>query len=148
MPRLRTTLTCLSILLGAAIAPGAAQASAYEAGGLQFSTDNYVAHENAGYATITIARGDTNRDAWAYYSVTGLSHPCGGQPCTATPPNNGSGVEYTPADFIPMGGKLELPAGASSASFQVKIVDHHFATMNKTVSVGIFNSYNQGLAGR
>ena len=34
MPRLRTTLTCLSILLGAAIAPGAAQASAYEAGGL------------------------------------------------------------------------------------------------------------------
>ena len=145
---LRRSLTCLSILLGAAFAPSAAQAFDYEPGGLQFSADNYSVHENAGSATITITRGDASRDAWAYYSVTGLGHDCLGQPCTATPPDNGVGVDRTPPDFTTTSGKLELPAGVNSASFSVRIVDHHFATIDKTLLVGIFNAYNQGHAGR
>ncbi len=148
MPRLRSSLICLSILLGAAFTPAAAQAFDYEPGGLQFSADNYSVHENAGSATITITRTDASRDAWAYYAITGLAHSCGAQNCTATPPNNGTGVNYTPPDFTTTSGKLELPVGVTSASFQVQVVDHHFATINKTVSLGIFNAYNQGHAAR
>ena len=144
MPALRRFLTCLAILLGCALAPATAQAFDYEPGGLQFSADNFYVHENAGYATITISRTNATNDAWAYYSVTGMGHDCLGTPCTATAPGDGSGVNHTPADFISDGGKVELPAGVYSATFPVQIVDHHFSTINKTVLLGIFNSYNQG----
>jgi endoglucanase len=145
MPRFRRTLTCLSILLGVALVPAAAQA---DPSGIQFSADNYSVHEYSGVATITVVRGDTSQEAHADYIAVGLGHPCGGQDCTATPPDNGVGVDHTPADFRATKGQLDFAPGQSSASFDVPIVDHHFQTIDKTVSVGIFAAWPQGTAGR
>jgi endoglucanase len=145
MPRFRRSLTFLSILLGCAFVPAAAQA---DPSGIQFASATYTAHEYSGVATITVVRGDTSQEAHADYIAVGLGHPCADQQCTATPPDNGVGVDHTPADFRATKGQLDFAPGQASASFDVPIVDHHFATIDKTVSVGIFAAWPQGTAGR
>ena len=88
---------------------------------------------------ITVVRGDASSDAHVAFIAVGDGHPCGGLGCTATPPDNGE----TPADFGPTKGWLNFPPGVRRESFSVPIVDHHFATIAKTVSLGLFASYPQ-----
>ena len=143
MPRLRRSLTCLSILLGcrarSPLPPRPTPAA------IQFSADNYTVHESSGFATITVVRGDTSQEAHADYIAVGLGHPCGGQACTATPPDNGVGVNHTPADFRATKGQLDFarrvkPARAST--FRSSTTTSQ--TIDKTVSVGIFAAWPQG----
>jgi endoglucanase len=104
------------------------------------SAANYTVRENAGRATITVVRGDTSVRAHVAYIAVGMGHPCGARQCTATPPDNGD----VPADFGPTKGWLDFPAGVARESFSVPIVDHHFSTIDKTVSIGLFASYPLG----
>jgi endoglucanase len=141
MSRLRTLLHLLAIVLGCLLLPAAAQAAGYDASGFRFSSDNYTVHQSDGDAVITIARGDTSREARAYYVAVGIGHDCGGTGCTAVPPHN-----WSPPDFITVNGSLDFPAGVASESFTVPIVNHGFSTLNKTFQVDIFNAYPQGIA--
>lgn len=127
--RFRSLIPLLAIGLSA-LAPAAAHASA---GDFRFSSDNYTVHENGGSAVITVTRSDAGVEAQIRYVAVGLNHPCGASSCTGVPPGNRS-----PADFGASKGMLDFPAGVSSETFTVPIVDHHFATIDKTVQVALF----------
>ena len=129
-----------AVLLGA---PAAFADSPYDPGGFRLSSANYAVHEHDGAATITITRTDTSEEAHAGYIAVGMGHPCGAQQCSATSPVD---AYHVPGDFRATQGTLDFPAGVASRSFQVPIVDHHFATIDKTVSVGIFASWPIGTA--
>ncbi len=142
MPRFRALLAGLVTVCGSALAPAMAHAAGFDATGFRFSSPTYTVHENAGSAVITVTRTDTSRDATAYYVAVGIGHPCGSGQCTATPPDNGD----TPKDFGATQGSLEFAPGVASETFTVPIVDHHFATISKTLQLAIFNSWNEGIA--
>jgi endoglucanase len=134
-PRLIAALLAAGCLL---TAPGA-QAHR-RSGGFELNAATYTVAQNAGRATITVVRGNTSRDARVAYIAVGMGHPCGARQCTATPPRNGD----VPADFGDTKGWLDFPRGVARESFSVPIVDHHFATIDKTVSVGLWASYPLG----
>ncbi len=142
MLRIRPLLSTLAVGLAFALLPTAAQAS-YDPSGFRFSAENYTVHEYSGYATVTVTRSDTSQVGHADYIAVGMGHPCGSTSCTATAPQDQYDV---PADFGATKGELDFPVGAASESFRVPIIDHHFATITKTVSVGIFASWPQGTA--
>jgi endoglucanase len=140
-PRLIAALFAVGCLLSTTPASAHARQGS---GGFALSAATYTVSENSGHAAITVVRGDARSDAHVAYIAVGMGHPCGGAACTATPPDNGD----TPADFGATKGWLDFPSGVRSRSFAVPIVDHHFATINKTVSVGLFASYPQPRSGR
>ena len=120
----------IAILIAALVAAAPSRAeSPYDPGGFRFSSPTYAVHENDGRAVITIVRSDTSREAHADYIAVGMGHPCGAAPCTATSPAD---AYHAPGDFAFTKGTLGFPAGVSSRSFAVPIVDHHFSTISKT----------------
>ncbi len=139
-----TRRALVAFLLAVAVsllAPAAGMANSYDPSGFHFSSPTYSVDENAGSAVITITRSDTSREAYAYYIAVGMGHQCGSSQCTATSPFDMHGV---PSDFGATKGTLDFPAGASSESFTVPIVDHHFTTISKTLSLDIYASYPIG----
>jgi endoglucanase len=130
------------LVIGCLLVPAAAQARR-TSDGFEMSAANYTVREDAGRATITVVRGDTRAEGHVAYIAVGMGHRCGASACTATPPDNGD----TPADFGSTKGWLDFPRGVGRESFSVPIVDHHFATIDKTVSLGLFASYPQGRSG-
>ncbi|MEA2147998.1 MAG: endoglucanase [Solirubrobacteraceae bacterium] len=130
------------LVLGSLLVPAAAQGRR-SSGDFGMSAASYTVHEYSGRAVITVLRGDTRAVGHVAYIAVGMGHPCGASACTATPPDNGD----TPADFGYTKGWLKFPRGVARESFSVPILDHHFATVTKTVSVGLFASYPQGRSG-
>src|SRR5579859_8080781 len=97
-------------LLGALLAPAAAQADAApDPTGFQLQSDALYVHESAGQAVVTIQRADTSQDAQIRYITRGDGTPCGGVECTAV-----DGI-----DFTSVKGLLDFPAGVASGSFSV-----------------------------
>ncbi len=127
------------IIVGCLLTPAAAQGRR-SSGGFQLSAATYTVHEASGRVVITVVRGDARALAHVAYIAVGEGHPCGGSGCTATPPGHGS----DPPDFGAAKGWLTFPAGVHRETFSVPIVDHHFATITKTFSVGLFASYPLG----
>lgn len=72
-----------------------------------------------------------------------MGHACGVLRCIAASRQD---AYHVPGDFQVTRGTLDFPAGVSTASFTVPIVDHHFSTISKTVSLGIFASWSIGTA--
>ena len=132
-------LIAVLFAVGCFLSPTPAQAR-HGSGGFQLSAATYTVSENSGRAVITVVRGDASSDAHVAFIAVGEGHPCGDSRCTATPPDHGS----DPADFGPTKGWLNFPRGVRSESFSVPIVNHHFATIDKTVSIGLFSSYPLG----
>ena len=130
-------------VVGCLAIPSAAQ-SRLSSGGFELSAANYTVREDAGRATITVVRADTSASAHVGYIAVGTGHRCGARACTATPPDNGD----TPADFGAAQGWLDFAPGVARGSFSIPIVDHRFATIAKTVSVGLFAAYPLGLGPR
>src|SRR5579862_7649190 len=142
MPRLRLLLSLFSVALGSFGLPAVAHAAGYDPNGFRFTSANFIVHENAGQAVITITRNDASQAATAYYVAVGIGHPCGSDPCNATPPHNSD----VPEDFGSADAGLAFPAGVSTESFTVPIIDHHQDTITKTFQVAIFNAWNEGIA--
>jgi endoglucanase len=124
------TLTFLPVaLLGALLAPAAAQADASpDPAGFQLQSEALYVHESAGQAVVTIQRTDTSQDAQIRYITLGDGTPCGGAECTAV-----DGI-----DFTSVKGMLDFPAGVASESFTVPIVDHGVQSVPKTIQVSLF----------
>jgi endoglucanase len=136
-------LIALLLTVGCLLIPSAAQGRRIS-GGFELSSASYSVHEYSGRAVITVVRGDSGVPAHVAYIAVGMGHPCGASACTATPPGNAD----APPDFGPTKGWLDFPLGVDRESFSVPIVDHHFATITKTVSLGLFTSYPQDRGGR
>lgn len=140
---LRLSIIIAALMAVLATASAASAASPFDPLGFQFSSPSYTVHENDGRAVITIVRSDTLLDAHADYIAVGMGHPCGAVECIATAPGD---AFHAPEDFQATQGSLDFPPGVSSASFTVPIVDHHFATIAKTISLGIYASWPIGIA--
>jgi endoglucanase len=134
-PRLIAAICAVGCLL----IPSAAQ-SRRSSGGFELSAASYTVREDAGRATITVVRTNTRTRAHVAYIAVGMGHRCGARPCTATAPGDAD----VPADFGVTKGWLNFAPGVARESFSVPIADHHFATIAKTVSVGLFSSYPLG----
>ena len=138
----RSLVVPLLAVLGSALVPAAARAATYDPNGFRFSSSTYSVHENQGQAVITVVRNDASQPATAYYIGVGIGHDCGGVSCNAMPVAHGE----DPADFGATQGALTFAAGQTSDTFTVKIFDHGFATIPKTLQLSIFNAWNQGIA--
>ena len=84
---------------------------------------------------ITIERGNTSQAAQIRYITLGDGVRCGTSECTAVDPD----------DFHSVKGELDFPAGVSSMTFAVPIVDHGTSDVNKTLSISLFGPSPIGL---
>jgi endoglucanase len=129
MLRLRRLMFLSLGLLGALLAPAAANADAStDPTGFRLQSSALTVTENAGQAVITIERADTSEAAQIRYITLGDGVPCGPAECTAV----------DPIDFSSVKGELDFPAGVASESFAVPIVDHGVQGAPKTIQVSLF----------
>ena len=123
-------------LLGALLAPAAAQADAStDPSGFRLQSSSLTVNENAGQAVITIERTDTTEEAQIRYITLGDGVPCGPAECTAV----------DPTDFTSGKGMLDFPVGVSQETFAVPIVDHGTSSVPKTIQVSLFSPSPIGL---
>jgi Glycosyl hydrolases family 6 len=123
-------------LLGALLAPAAAQADAStDPSGFRLQSSSLTVNENAGQAVITIERTDTTEEAQIRYITLGDGVPCGPAECTAV----------DPTDFTSGKGMLDFPIGVSQETFAVPIVDHGTSSVPKTIQVSLFGPSPIGL---
>lgn len=88
---------------------------------LQFSNSTYSVAENAGSAAITVTRtGETNSLVTVQFSTS---------PGTATPS----------ADYVPVVGIIAFPAGVTSQTFNVPIVNDTIDEPNETLTLNLSN---------
>jgi endoglucanase len=120
------------------IAAGAATAgaAAHDSGGFHLESSTLTVQESAGQAVITIERGNASQAAQIRYITLGDGVRCGTIECTAVDPD----------DFHSVKGELDFPAGVSSLTFAVPIVDHGTSDVNKTLSISLFGPSPIGLA--
>jgi len=103
-----------------------------------------IVHENAGQAVITVERSQAEAllPAQVRYITSGdgfnpaINAPfdCGGTPCTATSD-----------DFTSVKGELDFPAGATTDTFSIPIIDHGVSSTPKTLRVSLFGPSPIGL---
>jgi endoglucanase len=122
------TLPRILLPLLAALALLSAAASASAAGTVSLSADGYSVEENAGAATITVVRSDSNGHAEVRYGVW----------------TNHSATAYT--DYKPVSGRVDFQDGQSTATFQIPIVDDTDVEGDETVKLGIYGAYAAQLA--
>jgi endoglucanase len=131
---------CLAVLatfvLWSVLGCASAGAYSFDASGFRLQSSTLYVHENAGWAVITIERGDVSRNAQIRYVVGGVGFPCGAQQCTAT--------RY---DFTGTKGMLDFPAGVRSETFSMPIVDHGAYSLPKTSQISLFGPSPIGMAG-
>ncbi len=113
-----------------------AGAAAHDPGGFHLESSTLTVQESAGQAVITIERGNTSQAAQIRYITLGDGVRCGTSECTAVDPD----------DFHSVKGELDFPAGVSSMTFAVPIVDHGTSDVNKTLSISLFGPSPIGLA--
>ncbi len=144
----KTLRGLLPAFLGAAILvalllPGAAAADPLGFQ-IQVPAGGLVVHENAGQASVTVARDplESGMAAQVRYVTSGNGYDpdthapfdCGGTPCSATP-----------YDFTSVKGELDFQPGQTSMSFNVPITDHGTDSVPKTLQVALFGANPIGL---
>jgi endoglucanase len=117
---LRRTLTLVAFLVGLLI-PASAQADLPLLSGFRLSSALLFVHENAGYATITVTRGDTIFGGEVHYGDWHL---------TAAP-----GTDYTTTS-----GVLHFNSGQATASFEIPIIDQGIVGPPRTLTVGLYGA--------
>ncbi len=110
------------------------QLAVADPGGFHLTSGSLVVHEDAGDAVITVQRSDTRREGYVGYVAVGPGHPCGPSQCSA---------QYD-WDFTFVQGTLTFPAGVTTASFEIPIIDHHAATIPQTIEVSIYGGWPGG----
>jgi endoglucanase len=142
---LRRLLACAGALgLALALAPAAARANDPVGFQIQVPLGGLVVHEDAGAATIVVARdpAESRGAAQVRYITSGNGYDpdtnapfdCGGSPCSATP-----------YDFTSVKGELDFAPGQTSMTFSVPITDHGTDTVPKTLQVALFGANPIGL---
>jgi endoglucanase len=119
-PSLLLTL-CLPLLTAGAARAGVPA----DAGGFHFAQPAFSVHESGGQALITIERSeDLSQGAQIRYITMGVP----------------IGTAVTPWDFTAQKGMLNFPAGVTSESFSVPIVDHGVNAAPKTIQLSLFGA--------
>lgn len=110
--------------LATLLLPMVVSASA-RADGFHFSQSTYTVSESVGSATITIQRSDDlDQEAQIRYITMGVP----------------IGTAVSPWDFSAQKGMLDFPAGVTSESFQIPIVDHGVDASPKTIQLSMFGA--------
>jgi endoglucanase len=95
--------------------------------GFRFSSPAFVAHERDGHAEITITRTNVAPEAQIrYMTLWGTAKPG--------------------ADFRPVKNMIDFQPGQLSASFRIRIVDHHMPDLPRTLNLTLFGASPIGLA--
>jgi endoglucanase len=120
-------IAALSVLVVSGLLAAAPAQARFDAFGFRFSSPAYVVHESDGYAEITITRIDTAEEAQIRYQTLW-------------------GTATAGADYKPVRDMIDFQPGQSSATFRVRIVDHHMPGLPRTVQLGLFGASPIGLS--
>jgi endoglucanase len=126
MRSLRHLILLGALALVALAAPAAASADLPDLTGYHISSPLLFVNENAGAAVVEIDRLNTTVAGQVHYIALPL-----------TAEKN--------IDFTPVKGVVDFAAGQASATFQVPIVDHGVPTLPKTINIGLFGGWPNGL---
>ncbi|MHB8690875.1 MAG: glycoside hydrolase family 6 protein [Solirubrobacteraceae bacterium] len=116
-------LLCLLMLAPA----GAARAAAFDPLGFRLSAPLLFVNENAGHATVVVARSNTFQGAQIRYITIGVT-------------------AQAPYDYTPQKGMIDFSPGQAVGTFEVPIVDHGIAGLPKTIQVSLFGPSPIGLS--
>jgi endoglucanase len=116
----------LALMTAPLLAPVTAQADFLDRGGFRLPSAALSVHERDGSAVITVTRSSVRLPGQVRYGAWRL---------TAT----------TGQDFTQVGGRLDFAAGQPSASFSIPIVDHGLPGLPRTIKVGLYGAFPQGL---
>jgi endoglucanase len=127
MHRLGRVLLLAGVALVVACVPASAGAARFRPGGFRLQSSRLFVHENAGWAVVTILRGNVRPEAQIRYVTIGM-------------------LAGAHVDFVPLKAMIDFLPGQASASFRIRIIDHGAQTLPKTIRVALFGASPIGLA--